>query len=103
MAYRHELGELNNTNNSVSDLTEKNPKNTQLVEHIAIDETPFTVVREGEKWFVVMGQYRLSEAFVNKDVAIRDACGITWNRIIQVLSVALENFNNLNLEKDDNK
>lgn len=38
-------------------------KNTQLVEREHVDGTPFTAVKQNEKWFLTLGKYKVSSDF----------------------------------------
>lgn len=66
----------------------------QLVEYFPVDDTPFTVARNDQEWFVLMGKYRFTEALKTKKDAMRNARAITWTRILQVIQVMLEDNNN---------
>lgn len=59
------------------------------VEMISVKDTPFHAVREGEDWFVVMGNYRITENLESKEKAIEECRTITWNRLIQVIGIML--------------
>ena len=38
----------------------------QLVEYFPVKDTPFTVAKNGNEWFVLMGKYRLTENLTTK-------------------------------------
>lgn len=52
--------------------------------------TPFTITEVDKKWYVLLGQYRLTEAFNTKKEAIEDAKRYDWERIQQVIQVQIE-------------
>ena len=92
MAYGHEYGELSNTNKQVLDLSDvDNKKNEQLIEFEAVDNTPFTVVKQNDEWFVLMGKYLIDkEGVLDKEEAINKAKEINWDKILKVVSVLIE-------------
>ena len=73
--------------------------NKQLVEYIEIEGTPFTAVKEGGSWFLVMGRYRLTEALTSKEEAIKEGANQTWWRIMQVVKIMIEDHEK-NKDKD---
>ena len=56
-----------------------------------VKETPFTIVEEQGKWFVVMGKYRLSETLGTKEEAIEDAERTDWMRLMQIVQLMIDN------------
>lgn len=62
-------------------------KNETLVEYFEVPNSPFTVVKEHEAYFVVMGRGRMSGDFKTKAEAMKDAKSITWDKITQVMMV----------------
>ena len=58
---RQEIGRLDNTNNT--DLLSKDERNTKLVEFKGVKETPFTLAKQNEEWYILLGKYRLSEGY----------------------------------------
>lgn len=67
---------------------------TQLVEMHNIPETPFTVVKYENAWFLTMGKYRLSEPMPTRGMAEEDAKNASWTRLMQVMQIMIENNNN---------
>ena len=55
-----------------------------------IKNTPFTIVSEDEKVFAVMGRYRLTENYNNAEECEKAVTEITWNRLIQVISIMIK-------------
>lgn len=68
----------------------KKSNSKQLVEYFPVDDTPFTVARNDQEWFVLMGKYRFTEALKTKKDAMRNARAMTWTRILQVVKVMME-------------
>ena len=54
-----------------------------------IENTPFTIVSEDEKVFAVMGKYRLTENYNSAEECEKAVTEITWNRLIQVMSIMI--------------
>ena len=54
-----------------------------------IKNTPFTIVREDDKVFAVMGKYRLTENYNNAEDCEKAVTEISWNRLIQVISIMI--------------
>lgn len=63
------------------------PSSEQLTEFIPIQDTPFTAVRIEDKYFLVMGKYRLTDAFKTFEEIEQDTTIITWNRLVQVMAL----------------
>lgn len=54
-----------------------------------LEGTPFTLVTDNGKVFGVMGKYRLTEGFENEEEAEKEVKTITWDRLIQVFSIMI--------------
>jgi len=69
-----------------------------------IEGTPFTVVKENNEYFSIIGNHRLTETFLSKKICIEETKKITWDRIVQVIwavSAKMESINKLkNLENE---
>ena len=69
-----------------------------------IEGTPFTVVKENNEYFSIIGNHRLTETFLSKVICIEETKKITWDRIVQVIwavSAKMESINKLkNLENE---
>ena len=91
---KQEIGRLDNTNNT--DLLSKNKKNTKLVEFKQVKETPFTLAKQNEEWYILLGKYRLSEGYETEKEAEKEAKRVCWNKIMQVNSVIITEEKQLN-------
>ena len=63
--------------------------------------TPFTLVTDEGKVYGVMGKYRLTEGFESEEEAEKEVKKITWDRLIQVISIMIneqDKIKNLNEE-----
>lgn len=65
--------------------------NEELVRRVNIDNSPFHAIGllEGEdrKWFGVMGKYRITEPVTTFDAVENELKNITWDRIVQVITI----------------
>lgn len=72
------------TNNS-------NSGNTELVNTQEIEGTPFKLIkREKEGYFLVMGEYRITQETDDKEKLIKLAKSLDWNFMVNVLSTMME-------------
>ena len=91
---RQEIGRLDNTNNT--DLLSKNEKNTKLVEFKEVKGTPFTLAKQNEEWYILLGKCRLSEGYGTEKEGEKEAKRVCWNKIMQVISVIITEEKELN-------
>ena len=66
-----------------------------------LEGTPFTLVSDEGKVFGIMGKYRLTECFESEEEAEKEVKKITWDRLIQVISIMIneqDKIKNLNEE-----
>lgn len=79
---------------SLDGLLEKQDKNesssNELIERIDIETTPFQAVRKEKDWYVMIGNYVLTPKLHSKDEAIEEAMTITWNKIVNILAIMVE-------------
>lgn len=83
---------------------QQKPKSEELFRVIEVENTPFSVIERthdstGEvEYHVVIGKYRLNkELFLFEDDAIEWAKEINWEKILQVIGIVTENWNEKNL------
>lgn len=86
--------ELNGTSTDAPETNKSNSgfetKNTQLIEKEEVEGTPFTVVKQDDVWYVLMGKYRLDPTpFPTKVDAIKEALTINWDKIVQVAQIMI--------------
>lgn len=89
-------GSANETDNKNYSEDEK-----QLRQTIPVIKTPFTVIKNDDKYFVTMGMYKMSQIFASLEDAIEDAEQITWDRIVNVIQVMIESHEMY--KKDENQ
>lgn len=76
------------------------PQSEELFRVIEVNETPFNVIEDTDKkeYHVVMGKYRLNkEPLTTETEAIEWALEISWAKILQVVGIVTENWNEKNL------
>lgn len=71
---------------------------TELVRKWEVNDTPFTVVQDNETdlYFGVVGNYRITELYETRETLEEELKTITWNKIMQVLSIIMNLNVNLN-------
>lgn len=62
-------------------------KNKELITKTEVEGTPFIVVTTKNGSFATIGRYRLTEEMKSEKECIAEIKKITWNRIIQVVSL----------------
>lgn len=93
---------VRNTSNGSANEIDKSNLNSEkekLVEIKSIPETPFTAVRAGEKWFLALGRYRLTQPLEDEQACIENAKDVSWDRIVQVMRIISEEVILENTEK----
>lgn len=64
---------------------------SETIERENIENTPFTLIKVEEKWFGAMGKYRITEPSASKKEIETELKKVTWNRIVQVIQILIEN------------
>lgn len=77
------------------DTTDKQDSSHEL-EFINIDESPFTIVREKDSYYGILGKHRITEKYDNKEECAKDLVEINWNRITQVIWAITEKYTDIN-------
>lgn len=65
------------------------------METIEVENTPFRVQRVKKQWFTALGDKRTSDFYENKEEAINNAKTISFEKVIQLIGIILENTNNI--------
>jgi len=71
---------------------ENTDKQSYLIEHENVEETPFTMVKNEGIWYGVIGNHRLTEGHNDKEELKKELTEITWNRLVQVIWAINEKF-----------
>ena len=59
----------------------------KLKEVKEIQGTPFAAVKFEDKWFLVIGNYRISELFDTYEEVVEDSKDASWDRLISVMEI----------------
>jgi hypothetical protein len=66
-----------------------------------LEDSPFTLVNNEGKWYGLMGNHRLTEAYEDKEKLVKELTEITWNRLTQVMWAISEKVKTIELLKDE--
>lgn len=74
--------------------TANQPKNdnsasSELIKQTPIPDTPFTVLKYNDDYFLTMGKYRLTKALPSQNACLKAATDASWNRILQVIQIMI--------------
>lgn len=65
-------------------------ENTQLVERIEVEDSPFTILKWENKYYLCLGKYRLTEALNTEIEAREEVLNVSWFRILQVMHIVVK-------------
>jgi hypothetical protein len=69
------------------------PNNNELnYEFTNVENSPFTIVRQEDKYYGVIGNHRLTDSYDNLEDLKEDLLEISWNRLTQVIWAVVEKF-----------
>ncbi len=70
-----------------------NKKAEELFKRKDVKDTPFIIITDVEKKesYAVMGKWRVTEKYTDPRKAEAEVKRITWNRLIQVVTILIEN------------
>lgn len=57
-----------------------------------VENTPFTIVNQDDKYYGVIGKHRITELYENKEELKKELETITWDRVCQVIWAVVEKF-----------
>ena len=57
-----------------------------------IEGTPFTIVKQDEKYYGLIGNHRITDEWTNIDELKEDLLKVSWDRITQVIWAVVEKF-----------
>lgn len=82
--------------NGSAEGTDKQNLNSELVTYSEVKGTPFTIAKvvkeKHTEYYILMGKYRVQEegvSYIAEKEAIKEAKTITWEKIMQVISVMI--------------
>lgn len=67
---------------------EKKPQ----IEFEDVENTPFTIERNEDKYYVRLGMYQLTDALESEAEALEDAKRVDWERMMQVMGIMIEQY-----------
>lgn len=75
-------------------LTVEHKKGEELITRTDIKDSPFMVVSIPEKnhHFGVLGKFRITEFYDDKQLCVNELSKVTWNRIVQVFSLLMDTY-----------
>lgn len=69
---------------------EKQIENNEIIEVIEIKNTPFTAIKEENKWFITMGKYRLTNQLKSLEECKKAIKKDPWTIIMQVCLIMIK-------------
>lgn len=67
---------------------------TELIKKTDIKNSPFVIISADGKHFAALGNYRLTELYTSFEECKKEIQKITWNRIIQIITITNDILNN---------
>jgi len=92
--------ELSNTLQNV-DNTDKNDYSSEI-KYFHIENSPFTIVKEKEQYFAVLGKHRVTENYESKKECEEETLKMTWDRVTQVVWSVCQRYHEVEIEKINN-
>jgi len=74
--------------------TSEQPEEKENAEIVKIEDTPFTAVRQGTKWYLCIGRYRLADNLKNLKEVKEEAKDASWWRIMAIMRIIAEEVYN---------
>lgn len=81
--------ELSNTSTNVEEQTNNTYGNLEFTN---IEGTPFTIVKQDEKYYGLIGNHRITEEWNDLEDLKEDLLKVSWDRITQVIWAVVEKF-----------
>ena len=66
----------------------------ELVKRDEIDNTPFVIITTRGVSFGAFGRYKITDDYLNPEQVRTELNKITWNRIIQIMTIVHQMLNN---------
>lgn len=82
-------------------LNTTNNKDYSNLEFIPIENTPFTIVKNEETYFGLIGNHRITGNYGTLEEIKKDITEITWDRIVQVIWAIADKYKDINLIKKE--
>jgi len=81
--------ELENTSMNVEEQTNKNYSSLEFTN---VENSPFTIVREENQYFGLIGLHRITEKYDDIEELKEDLLKFSWDRVAQVIWAVVEKF-----------
>jgi hypothetical protein len=75
-------------------------KNYSELEFESIENTPFTIVKDKDIYYGLIGNHRITQSYSDKEELKTEVTRISWDRIVQVVWAIAEKYKDINLEKE---
>ena len=72
--------------------SEETPNNNSLIERVRIDGTPFVAIGQENKWFLVLGNYRITEPTETYEETVQKLDTNMWDIIGTLICVLQDKF-----------
>lgn len=78
-----------------------NNKDYSKLEFTAVDNSPFTIVKDENTYFGLIGNHRITGSYGTFEEIKEDITKITWDRIVQVIWAVAEKYKDIDLIKKE--
>jgi len=68
-------------------IKEGTEKGSEILEKEVIPQTPFVIIKEKDKYYGLIGRYRLTEPCETREEAIQETTKMTWDNLIKIMIV----------------
>lgn len=82
--------DTNTTHGNVKETDNSNSKSNELIEMVKLEGTPFTAIRNDDKWYLTLGKYRLTEELKSLEEAKAESLDASWERIMQIIQIMID-------------
>lgn len=86
---------MEKTKNKKTNLIEEK-EGSELIKRTDVKNSPFVIISADGNHFAALGNYRLTELYTSFEECKNDIQKITWNRIIQIITLTNDILNNKN-------
>ena len=63
--------------------------NEELLKVTQIEDTPFACLKNDDKYYLVLGKYRLTQELKSEEECKEAATDASWNRIMQICAIMI--------------
>lgn len=63
--------------------------NEELLKVTPIEDTPFACLKNDDKYYLVLGKYRLTQDLKSEEECIEASTDASWNRIMQICAIMI--------------